>query len=175
MGFIQSLLQKLKAYKKRSCKKRERHPGKCQIVNGDPSTNCRLYGESIEQVAWFNYLGIPFCSTGIEVSRLINHNATKTTDAMRVLWSLGAHQYSFGLGVTLRLYRSFIRPFSNMGWPSLRLPQQISENQTSSNTLYRLALNITAVSARTPTIQDFALEMGKEARVLNPRDHSFSF
>ncbi|KAI9494110.1 hypothetical protein BDB00DRAFT_737855, partial [Zychaea mexicana] len=58
---------------------------------------------------------IPFCSTGIEVSRLINHNATKTTDAMRVLWSLGAHQYSFGLGVTLRLYRSFIRPILEYG------------------------------------------------------------
>ncbi|KAI8137221.1 hypothetical protein BJV82DRAFT_525617, partial [Fennellomyces sp. T-0311] len=99
------------------------------------------------------YLGIPFNAKGIDTSRLIQHNTAKTTNAMHMLHSIDAQQYSFGLGVSLRLYRTFIRPVMEYGLAIAKLTAALkTQLERTQQRCVRLALNVTDVTATTPTI-----------------------
>ncbi|KAI8146846.1 hypothetical protein BJV82DRAFT_501395, partial [Fennellomyces sp. T-0311] len=128
------------------------HPAKCQVIDSGP-TRYTLYGEPLAKVAWVEYLGIPFNAKGIDTSRLIQHNTAKTTNAMRMLHSIGAQQYSFGLGVSLRLYRTFIRPVMEYGLAIAKLTAALkTQLERTQKRCVWLALNVTDVTATTPTI-----------------------
>ena len=47
------------------------HPNKCKIINGEPGVHYCLYGENIEIVDSFKYLGIPFTGKGIDVDCML--------------------------------------------------------------------------------------------------------
>ena len=128
------------------------HPAKCQVINGG-NHRFTLYGEEIEKVAWFKYLGVHFNRDGIDTTRLLQHNATKTVEAMKVLRALGANQYDFGLGLALRIYRSFVRPIIEYGLAivTLNAAQKKILEQVQKRCIW-LTLNVTEPTAPTPII-----------------------
>ncbi|KAG2216206.1 hypothetical protein INT45_011159 [Circinella minor] len=128
------------------------HPAKCQIINSD-NHQFFLYDEEIKNVAWFKYLRILFTSTDIDTARLLQHNTTKTIAAMNLFHSIGVNQYALGLGLSLRIYRSFIRPIMEYGLAIIHLITEHKELiEKTQKRCIRLILNVSDPTATTPTI-----------------------
>ncbi|KAI9466508.1 hypothetical protein BDB00DRAFT_777773 [Zychaea mexicana] len=72
---------------------------------------------------------------------------------MVLLRNIGAHQYNFGLGLALRLYRSFVRPVLEYGLAIFTpTATQYTALEKVQIRCIRLALNVTDPAATTPTI-----------------------
>ncbi|KAJ8654300.1 hypothetical protein O0I10_009995 [Lichtheimia ornata] len=127
-------------------------PPKCTILNASSSSRYRLYGQELQRVTYFKYLGIIFTGKGIDVTRTVQASATKGVQAMGLLHNLGAHKYAFGLGVSLRLYRTFIRPVIEYGL-AIAHTTNIKHLERAQERYIRLAFNVQDPNAHTPTIQ----------------------
>jgi hypothetical protein len=83
-------------------------PTKCATLNSPrPLT---LYGEELQSVEEFVYLGLPFRKAGLSASSLIQHRTQGTRLAMATLQAIGARPSGFHPLLSARLYRQFIRP-----------------------------------------------------------------
>ncbi|KAG2171654.1 hypothetical protein INT43_008034, partial [Umbelopsis isabellina] len=83
-------------------------PTKCATLNSPrPLT---LYGEELQSVEEFVYLGLPFRKNGLSASSLIEHRTKGTRLAMATLQAIGARPSGFHPLLSARLYRQFIRP-----------------------------------------------------------------
>ena len=72
---------------------------------------------------------------------------------MMVLHNIGAHQYNFGLSLSLRLYRTFIRPILEYGLAIISpTPTHYQMLENAQKRCIRLTLNVTNPSATTLTI-----------------------
>ncbi|KAI8096035.1 hypothetical protein BDF21DRAFT_314635, partial [Thamnidium elegans] len=79
-----------------------------------------LYQEIVSTVTIFKYLGIHFNSKGINSKSLIIGNATKAVNSMKTLHFLGANHNGFDKFLSLKLYKSFIRPVLEYGVSIIR-------------------------------------------------------
>ncbi|CDH60653.1 hypothetical protein RO3G_13746 [Lichtheimia corymbifera JMRC:FSU:9682] len=146
-------------------------PPKCTILNASSSSRYRLYGQELQRVTHFKYLGIYFTGEGIDVGRMVKESATKGVQAMSLLHSLGAHKYAFGLGVSLRLYRTFIRPVFEYGLAIAHTTvTDVKILNRAQERCIRMAFNIMDPDAHPPTIQAKVMadlpEMKLRARIL---------
>ncbi|KAI8065081.1 hypothetical protein BDF21DRAFT_317692, partial [Thamnidium elegans] len=93
------------------------NPKKCAILVPDNQTDIefRLYQEIVSTVTIFKYLGIHFNSKS-----LIIGNATKAVNSMKTLHFLGANHNGFDKFLSLKLYKSFIRPVLEYGVSIIR-------------------------------------------------------
>ncbi|KAG2178934.1 hypothetical protein INT43_001781 [Umbelopsis isabellina] len=83
-------------------------PTKCATLNSPrPLT---LYGEELQSVEEFVYLGLPFRKNGLSASSLIQYRTRGTRLAMATLQAIGARPSGFHPLLSARLYRQFIRP-----------------------------------------------------------------
>jgi hypothetical protein len=94
-------------------------PTKCAVLNAPrPLT---LYGEELQSVEEFVYLGLPFRKNGLSASSLIKHRTQGTRLAMASLQAIGARPSGFHPLLSARLYRQFIRPKFEYGLAISRL------------------------------------------------------
>lgn len=129
-------------------------PPKCTILNAPPNTSFRLYGQELQRVNHFKYLGIMFNGKGFDVERIVQTSATKGIQSMLLLNSMGAHKYNFGVGVSLRLYRTFVRPVFEYGLAIIHpTATHIKPLERAQDRCIRLAFNVKDEYAHTPTIQ----------------------
>jgi hypothetical protein len=93
------------------------NPKKCAILVPDNSTDVefKLYQETVPTVTIFKYLGIYFNSKGIDSKSLITGNAAKAINSMKTLHFLGANHNGFDKFLSIKLYKSFIRPILEYG------------------------------------------------------------
>ncbi|KAG2190955.1 hypothetical protein INT47_005772, partial [Mucor saturninus] len=84
-----------------------------------------LYDEQIPFVSSFKYLGVYFNHTGIDNKTMIHHNATKGTQVMKILSSLGANATGFDKFLYFEFYKCFIRPIFEYGLPLLTPTKQV--------------------------------------------------
>ncbi|KAG2219315.1 hypothetical protein INT45_003137 [Circinella minor] len=90
-------------------------PSKCAILepNNNESaspTTYYMYNQPIPATESFQYIGIPFTSSGIDIDQLVNQRSSKVTGNMALLRQLGVHLYGIGLWPALRSYCTFIQP-----------------------------------------------------------------
>ncbi|KAI9310197.1 hypothetical protein BX666DRAFT_1870713, partial [Dichotomocladium elegans] len=87
-----------------------------------------------------------------DIDQLIKHSTKKGTNAMQLLWKIGAHQYGFGMGPALRIYCTFVQPVLEYSLAIAPLnADQTKLLETAQTTCIRLATNV--VSRRpVPTI-----------------------
>ncbi|KAI8636363.1 hypothetical protein BD408DRAFT_355829, partial [Parasitella parasitica] len=78
-----------------------------------------LYDQPIPTVANFKYLGIYFSYKGIDNKQMLLHNATKGSQAMNILHSLGANATGFDKQLSFQFYKCFIRPIFEYALPLL--------------------------------------------------------
>ncbi|KAG2222408.1 hypothetical protein INT45_009420 [Circinella minor] len=99
------------------------HPLKCAILettnsvvnqHHQPHTLC-ITSLFRLRTKTFQYLGIPFTSSGIDIDQLVNQRSSKATGNMGPLRQLGIRLYGIGLWPALRSYRTFIRPVLEYG------------------------------------------------------------
>ena len=89
------------------------NPLKCVVVNSNSTSltnnevpQLSLYGQAIPTADSFNYLGVPFNSSGnLDLDLLLSRNTQSALSSMRGLQSLGLHTSGFS-----RLLSAFIRP-----------------------------------------------------------------
>ena len=120
------------------------HPGKCVILNA-PETHDQLqiYNRPISIDTQFTYLGIPFDGNGIDKLELVTRLNKKTSQTMNMLRKIGTHQYGFGLGPALRIYRTFVRPVLEYGLAITTLTENHMEILEKAQTrCIRMAINI---------------------------------
>jgi hypothetical protein len=89
------------------------------IRNNTNNTTFTLYDSPIPIVPNFKYLGITFNSNGIDNKSMIVHNATKGTQSMKILHSLGANSTGFDKYLSFRFFKCFVRPIFEYGLPLL--------------------------------------------------------
>lgn len=123
------------------------HPDKCVILNApnqhDMTLPLDLYMQPIPLRNQFTYLGIPFDGNGIDQESMVRHLSNKTQRTMEMLRKIGAHQYGFGLGTSLRIYRTFVRPILEYGLAITKLNQEHSETIEKAQTqCIRKAINV---------------------------------
>lgn len=101
-----------------------------------------LYDQQIPVVSSFKYLGVYFNSTGIDNKTMIHHNATKGTQAMKILSSLGANATGFDKFLSFKFYKCFIRPIFEYGLPLLTPTKQVFKTlETAQDNACRLIVN----------------------------------
>ncbi|KAI8635920.1 hypothetical protein BD408DRAFT_324255, partial [Parasitella parasitica] len=86
-------------------------PTKCALVNYHSIRRpIKLYGIDVPIMSSYEYLGIPFNVSGIDTAALLNNSTKKARSTMSLFRRLGVHQYGFGLMLSLKVYRVFVRP-----------------------------------------------------------------
>lgn len=97
------------------------NPSKCAILgptqhnNTDSINNFKIYNSTIPNVQIFKYLGIHFNNRGMDSREMILHNTNKGTKAMNILHSIGTNSTGFDKHLSLKFYKSFIRPIFEYG------------------------------------------------------------
>lgn len=79
------------------------------------NTRYEIYDQEIAKSTSCTYLGIIFNSKGIDDKQMILHNATKGSQAMKILQSIGVNDAGLEKFLSLRFYKSFIRPIFEYG------------------------------------------------------------
>ncbi|KAG2202299.1 hypothetical protein INT47_010747 [Mucor saturninus] len=101
-----------------------------------------LYDQQIPVVSSFKYLGVYFNNTGIDNKTMIHHNATKGTQAMKILSSIGANATGFDKFLSFKFYKCFIRPIFEYGLPLLTPTKHIFKTlETAQDNACRLIVH----------------------------------
>ncbi|KAG2189607.1 hypothetical protein INT46_001803, partial [Mucor plumbeus] len=89
------------------------------LISANPTPIYTIYDQSIPSVNNFKYLGIYFNHKGIDNKQMLLHNATKGSQAMNLLHSLGANATGFDKQLSFKFYKCFIRPILEYALPLL--------------------------------------------------------
>lgn len=89
------------------------------LKSATPPPSFTLYDQPIPAVNSFKYLGIYFNHKGIDNKQMLIHNASKGSQAMHLLHSLGANATGFDKILSFKFYKCFIRPIFEYAFPLL--------------------------------------------------------
>ncbi|KAF9079017.1 hypothetical protein BGX27_007259, partial [Mortierella sp. AM989] len=92
-------------------------PAKSKVIapKGQEHTTFQLYGQDLENVDTFTYLGIKFDTNGINIEAQLNHNINKAILTANTLRSLGCFPGGISPFLTATLYKTTIRPQMEYG------------------------------------------------------------
>ncbi|CAO3574296.1 unnamed protein product [Mortierella alpina] len=114
-------------------KMRERHfrwkPAKSKIITprGQEHEEFRLYGQPLENVPMFTYLGIKFDCRGINMEAQVTHNINKGKGTASVLRSMGCYLGGLDPFLVATLYKSTIRSQLEYGLAICPLPRALMQ------------------------------------------------
>ena len=94
---------------------------KTKWVSNNTNENFTLYGEEIERVDRFEYLGIPFGFEGIDSRMLVQKNIARTEGASMMLYKLGVNAYGFRPDRCVVAWKSFVRSKLDYGLAVVKL------------------------------------------------------
>ena len=89
------------------------NPSKSAVINHpSPSSPLRLslYGEPLPIADSFVYLGVPFCSRGVDSSAIIPCRSPGVLKVMGLLNHIGVNRNGFSLLLCSKIYATFVRP-----------------------------------------------------------------
>lgn len=85
------------------------------ITNVEMDEPLRLYGEPLDVVGEFTYLGVPFTCDGIKVEALLNKNLASFTKSCLRLRGLGMNANGFGAYRSILAFKAFCMPCLEYG------------------------------------------------------------
>ena len=89
------------------------NPAKCAVINHSSSVSSSrlsLYGDPLPLSDSFVYLGVPFCSRGVESSTIVSSRSPGVLKVMGLLNYIGVNRNAFSLFLCSRIYSTFVRP-----------------------------------------------------------------
>ena len=114
-----ALVQMLKICDAHAMENRYRYNvAKCEVLSSVPSgrlENISLHGQKVPLSETFTYLGCAFTSNGILWEKHFDRMSAKALTATNMLSSVGCNGRSIGVGASLAIFRTFVRPVLEYG------------------------------------------------------------
>ncbi|KAI9327876.1 hypothetical protein BD770DRAFT_404617 [Pilaira anomala] len=129
-------------------------PPKCQVIKDPTPTIFKIYNEIIHEQKIITYLGLPFNNKGICEQQFLEVTHEKVTKKMQVLSYIGARSNAFSTTLSIKLYKSFIRPKIEYGLSVMKFNKQ---NITRLERIQADCLRMIVGGHRTASMKSFSV------------------
>lgn len=143
-------------------------PPKCQVIKSPTPTVFRMYGEIIQEYTSVTYLGLPFNKDGLDAQQFLEKTHKSIINKMHTLSRIGARPNAFTIPLSVKLYKTFIRPKIEYGLAILNFNKKqitrleriqddclrmiVGGKSTSSMKAFRVMINIPSMETRWYTL-----------------------